>query len=172
MKLIKTTMLFNKEDKKVNNKNHYDANLIIPFDDLETMNIDEMFLTAHRFFHTGNAKFTYTSFIMFKKIIEKNPHYLNEEGDNAYFYMGNMCYHDLHDLDAAIEYFTKAVELDPTDIESYLYRGYCWTDKGEFEKAYTDLKLAKKKEAIQYDPDIDLRIQEVEKQILKLSNRG
>ena len=117
---------------------------IISIFEMEAMNIDKLFDDAVNYFHTQYEEFYLTSFYMFQTIVEKDPNYLNEDGDNAYYYLGLMYDHVLNDLDAAIEHFTKAVELDPNDYLSFQGRGSCWEQKGDLKKAAIDFKKAKK----------------------------
>lgn len=46
-----------------------------------------------------------------------------------------------------IEYFTKSIELDDTESNSYYYRGYAYYDKGDNKKAMKDFD-----KAIELDP--------------------
>ena len=153
-----------------NKEYHKESDLMVSIDEMEAMEIDKLFNNAVIYFNMGHSESMFTSFYMFQKVIEKNPDYLaKENGDNAYFYLGLMYYNNLNDLDVAIENFSKATELDPTDGYSFVNRGYCWSDKGEFEKALADLKMAKLYNGDEFDPEIDLKIQDVEKHISKKS---
>jgi len=62
------------------------------------------------------------------------------------FYLGS-CHLALNDPEAALGYFTRALELDPTeqDIPSiYSYMGVCFKEMGEYRKALSVLKNAEK----------------------------
>jgi len=62
------------------------------------------------------------------------------------FYLGS-CHLDLNDPAAALGYFTRALELNPTkqDIPSiYSYMGVCLKEMGEYRRALAVLKNAEK----------------------------
>jgi tetratricopeptide (TPR) repeat protein len=44
----------------------------------------------------------------------------------------------------AISDFEKAISLDPSSIDVYMMRGYCYFEKGEFEKAVSDFQTVLK----------------------------
>jgi tetratricopeptide (TPR) repeat protein len=129
--------------------------LVMSIYEMEAMDIDNLFDDALRNYHTQYKQFYLTSFYMFHTVVERTPNYLNKDGDNAYYYLGLMYYHVLNDLDAAIEHFTKAVELDPNDCDSLLNRAFCWEEKGDFRKALNDFKTAKKIGSCELPYDID-----------------
>ncbi len=51
------------------------------------------------------------------------------------------------DLDAAIEYYTRSIEIMPT-AEAHTFRGWAYSFKGDYERA-----IAECKRAIEVDPD-------------------
>jgi tetratricopeptide (TPR) repeat protein len=136
-------------------------NLVMSIFKMEAMDIDKLFDNAISYFHTDYKGFLLTSFYMFQTVVEKNPNYLNKDGDNAYYYLGLMYDRNLNELDTAIKHFTKAVELDPNDGPSFEGRAFCWMDKGDLNKALIDLKRAKKIGRGGLHPDIDEIIKEV-----------
>jgi len=121
------------------------SNLLINLGELDSMNIESLFHKAVNQFNYGNKREAY---FMFKQVVEIDPAYIHnpEEagGDNAYFYLGLFYLNDIEDIDGAIELFTKAIELCPHDDASWENRGYCWIDKGEYEKAIADFEIALK----------------------------
>ena len=136
--------------------------------ELNAMEIDELFENALNYFNIGYGEYKFESFFMFKKVIERNPNYLNQNNDDtAHFYLGLMCRDDMNDIDSAIKYMTKAIELNPTDGWSFVIRGYCYKEKGDYNKALTDLRMAKENGGDEFDPEIDSRIREVEELISK-----
>ena len=50
---------------------------------------------------------------------------------------GNEC-KDQGDYDSAIEYYNKAIELDPSNAQVYNNRGLAWTKKRNYKKAIKD----------------------------------
>ncbi len=121
------------------------SDLLISLNELDSMNIESLFHKAVNNFNYGNKREAY---FMFKKVVEIDPAYIHNPedagGDNAYFYLGMFYRHNIKDIDGAIELFTKAVELCPHDGASWENRGYCWMDKGEYEKAISDFENALK----------------------------
>ena len=45
---------------------------------------------------------------------------------------------DKGDFDAAIADYTKAIELNPEDADTYHIRGFAYADKGDFDAAISD----------------------------------
>ena len=121
------------------------SNLLINLDELDSMNIERLF---DKGVNQSNYGYTREAYLIFKKVVEIDPAYIHnpEEagGDNAYFYLGAVYRNNIKDIDGAIELFTKSVELCPRDCASWEYRGYCWMDKGEYEKAIADFENALK----------------------------
>ena len=144
--------------------------LEITVKEMYELDIDNLFDDAVTYFHTGDRQFMITSFFMFQKVIEKNPEYMNPDGDNAYYYLGLMYRNNLNELDAAIEHFTKAIELDPNDCLALKERGFCWAEKGDMKKALADYKKAKIINCAGISLDIDTLIKEAEIQIAENSN--
>ena len=122
------------------------SDLEIDLNELDDMDIKDLFCKALNYFNSPSRKKAY---VMFKKVTEKNPNYIHNPedagGDNAYFYLGMFYLYDIENLDVAIELFTKSTELCPHDDASWEHRGYCWIDKGEYDKAYADLENALKR---------------------------
>ena len=58
-----------------------------------------------------------------------------------YFSKGNRAY-DENDNDQAIEYYDKAIELNPKNAVAYYNRGVAYCDKGEHKKAIEDYSKA------------------------------
>jgi tetratricopeptide (TPR) repeat protein len=58
--------------------------------------------------------------------------------------LGLIHYNNFNDVDSAIKFLSKALELNPADGYASLIRGYCYKDKGDYIKALNDLKMAKK----------------------------
>lgn len=54
-----------------------------------------------------------------------------------YFKKGDFYYRNFEHA-SAIGYFTRAIELDPTNINAYLYRGFCRNITKEFAGAVVD----------------------------------
>ena len=138
--------------------------LVMSIYEMEAMNIDKLFDKAVSNFNTHYKEYYLTSFYQFQTIVKKNPNYLNQDGDSAYWYFG-MMYNGVNKLDAAIEHFTKAIELNPNHCLSFEGRGFCWEKKGDFKNALIDFKKAKKINPDEVHPDIDEIIKRVKDQI-------
>jgi tetratricopeptide (TPR) repeat protein len=70
--------------------------------------------------------------------IEANPDYAC-----AYFDIG-LAYQENHDLDRAIENFSRAIKIAPNNVYAYINRGGNYFEKGDFVKAFDDLTQAQK----------------------------
>ena len=120
--------------------------LVIPLPKMNEMDIDDLFDKAVSYFHCQEDwKFGLSSFFMLKKVIEKNSEYISyEEGDNAHYYLAMLYLNLFNDrnLDAAIEHFTKGLELYPHDAASFAARGACWMAKKNLKNALADFKKA------------------------------
>jgi tetratricopeptide (TPR) repeat protein len=121
------------------------SNLLINLDELDSMDIESLF---HKAVNQFNYGYTREAYFIFKKVVEIDPAYIHNSwedgGDNAYFYLGMLYRYHIKDIDGAIELFTKSVELCPHDGTSWENRGYCWMDKGKYEKAISDFENALK----------------------------
>ena len=60
---------------------------------------------------------------------------------NDYYDSGNSKY-DLHDFEGAIEDYTKAIEIEPTDENAYYKRGLAKIEISEKESGCIDLSKA------------------------------
>ena len=144
------------------------SDLEIDLDKLDGMKINDLFRKALGYFNSPSRKDAY---IIFKKVVEKNSNYIHNPedagGDNAYFYLGTFYHDDIEDIDGAIELFTKAVELCPHDDASWENRGYCWMDKGEYEKALADFENALKGDFGGTIGNIDSAIEDAKKALKK-----
>ena len=60
-------------------------------DEMDEMEIDELFQMAVGDFNYGHPQSVKTSYFMFKKIVERNPKFKEDDGDNPYYYMGRIC---------------------------------------------------------------------------------
>ena len=156
-----------------NNKNKK-PKLKVSIQKMQNMEIDNLFNDAVNFFLNGDFDFCYTSFYMFNVVIEKDPNYIGKEnekyryindGDNAYYYLGLLYRKNLNDLDNAIKFFSKAIDLCLKDYDSLFSRGVCWSDKNEHEKALDDYKMAKNLGGSDIY-DVDLAIEEAEKKLI------
>jgi tetratricopeptide (TPR) repeat protein len=161
----------------MSNKNKKAPKLMVSIEEMKNRNIDRVFNDAINYFLSGDTDFLYTSLHMFHIVIEKNPDYVAkgnekygylEDGYNAYYYLGILYQQNLNDLDSAIKYFSKAIELNPNDYESVFLRGECWSDKNIHDKALFDFKLAKKLGGSDIDYDVDSAIKEAENKLLSV----
>ena len=75
----------------------------------------------------------------FETVIEIDPAYRHEDGDNPYFYLGKISEIEGR-LDDAILLYTRALALNPYDEESLIGRGSCYTVKKNHEFALADFK--------------------------------
>jgi tetratricopeptide (TPR) repeat protein len=63
------------------------------------------------------------------------------ERTTDYFYRGGAYYHKA-EYDAAIFYFSKAIEINPKDAKAYNNRGIAYYNKGEYDRAISDYTKA------------------------------
>jgi tetratricopeptide (TPR) repeat protein len=75
----------------------------------------------------------------FEAIVETDPAYRHEDGDNPYFYLGKIAEIEGR-IDDAIGFYSSALVVDPYDEESLIGRGSCYTVKKSHEKAVADFK--------------------------------
>ena len=124
------------------------------------------FKKAYHYMHSGDEEFAKKGRDIFLEIIKTSPKFKSEEGDNPYYYLGIYCEGDPRQKKRAIDYFTKAIKLDPKDAESMQERGFCWMDLGEKKKALKDLKKAKLfEDEAGLHPDLDEYISELSEKI-------
>lgn len=71
------------------------------------------------------------------------PYYNDDPKQKAklYSYIADAKYYSKN-YDAAIEFFSKAIDTDPGDKYSYKTRAKVWADKGEYRKAIADVTKA------------------------------
>jgi tetratricopeptide (TPR) repeat protein len=72
-------------------------------------------------------------------VVEKNPGYRHEDGDNPYFYLGKIAEIEGR-IDDAIRFYSSALVVDSYDEESLIGRGSCYTVKKHHQKAVADFK--------------------------------
>jgi tetratricopeptide (TPR) repeat protein len=75
----------------------------------------------------------------FENVIDQDPVYRHEDGDNAYFYLGKI-YEVEGRCEEAIALYTRALALDPWDEESLIGRGSCLTVQNQHDRAIADFK--------------------------------
>jgi tetratricopeptide (TPR) repeat protein len=128
----------------------------------DPIDLQTKFQKAYDYIHNGDPEFSKIGRRILFNIIKTNPNFISEEGDNPYYYLG-LYYHDSgKQTKRAIEYFTKAIKLDPKDAESIQERGFCWMDLGEKKKALKDLKKAKLfEDEAGLHPDLDKYINDL-----------
>jgi tetratricopeptide (TPR) repeat protein len=72
-----------------------------------------------------------------ERVVDMDPGYLHEDGDNPYFYLGKI--HEVEGrLEEAIVLYSRALSVDPRDEESRIGRGSCYTVTRQHEKAIAD----------------------------------
>jgi len=75
----------------------------------------------------------------FEAVIEIDPAYRHQDGDNPYFYLGKIAEIEGR-IDDAIHLYSSALILDPYDEESLIGRGSCYTVKKNHDTAVEDFK--------------------------------
>lgn len=75
-------------------------------------------------------------------LVARNPKLANAWSNKAYFYLKTRQY------DSAIQYYTKAIELNPKDYRNYVNRGMCHGYEGD-----TDIELEDYTKAIDIAPN-------------------
>ncbi|WP_300464635.1 tetratricopeptide repeat protein [Desulfobacula sp.] len=75
----------------------------------------------------------------FEAVVNINPAYRHEDGDNPYFYLGKISEMEGR-IDDAIMLYSRALTLNPYDEESLIGRGSCYTVKKNHEVAVADFK--------------------------------
>jgi tetratricopeptide (TPR) repeat protein len=75
----------------------------------------------------------------FEAVIEIDPDYRHEDGDNPYFYLGKISEIEGR-IDDAIRFYSRALTLDLYDEESLIGRGSCYTVKKNHDDAVVDFK--------------------------------
>ncbi|MDH4318824.1 MAG: tetratricopeptide repeat protein [Desulfobulbaceae bacterium] len=77
---------------------------------------------------------------------------LDSKNDWAHFLLGKILAVTHNDTDAAIKEFSKAIELNETMPEYYLFRGKLLGKTGEFKKGLEDFNIAIKLDPSEADP--------------------
>jgi tetratricopeptide (TPR) repeat protein len=128
------------------------------------INSEAKFQEAYDCIHRGDQESSKKGRDILIKLVRTNPNFLSIEGDNAYYYLGRYYMATGKQIKRAIEYFTKAIKLNPKDGDSIQDRGFCWMKLGERGKALKDLKKVKLFEdtVVPY-PDLDKYIAELSK---------
>ncbi|HLG02213.1 MAG TPA: tetratricopeptide repeat protein, partial [Bacteroidia bacterium] len=72
---------------------------------------------------------------------------INPEHFDALFNLGVVHNRFLENPDKGIEYFNRAIIVDPKSPRGYYGRGVCYEKKGEKQKAIADYKMALEKDA-------------------------
>jgi tetratricopeptide (TPR) repeat protein len=75
----------------------------------------------------------------FHQVIDMDPGYRHDDGDNPYFYLGKI--HEVEgDLEEAVVMYSRALAVDPWDEESLIGRGACLTVLNRHDDAVADFK--------------------------------
>ncbi len=75
----------------------------------------------------------------FEAVVKIDPAYRHADGDNPYFYLGKISEIEGR-IDDAIEFYARALAVDPYDEESLIGRGSCYTVKKNHDIAVADFK--------------------------------
>jgi tetratricopeptide (TPR) repeat protein len=89
----------------------------------------------------------------FAALQQAKQHYQSSELSPVLYYMG-VCFFGKNDVDAAYQYFQKALSTHPKaeDLSSiHLYLGICHKEKGDFRKAIEELEKARDAEEDRLD---------------------
>jgi tetratricopeptide (TPR) repeat protein len=78
----------------------------------------------------------------------------NKNCDNCYYNMGAIALDVKKDNEKALEYFTKAIEINPNYVEAYFARGYTYTKLKDKESAKADYNMC-----LKIQPNYDAAVQ-------------
>lgn len=112
--------------------------------DIDTMDIEVLFAKAVNYY--TSVQLPNVAYSLFKKVVERDPNYVHEGDDTAYFYLGKINYQYMEEskLEDILELYSKAIELVPTDGEAYFNRGIVFIELGEYQSAIDDFEQALK----------------------------
>jgi tetratricopeptide (TPR) repeat protein len=106
-------------------------------------------------------------YAMFIRIVQRDPNYVYNGYDTAYYNLGNIFISEFGDFDNAIELYSRAIDLVSNRADAFEKRGRCWLEKKG--KKYLKNALADFKKAIAIDeslyPDLKSTIHDIEKRI-------
>ena len=141
------------------------SDLFLKPDDMDKIEIDELFKKAVGHFNDGDIRGAKTAYFMFKNVVKRDPEFTS--GDNnfdcQFHYLGRFHEYFLYDVDTAIEYYDKCLNLCPEDYEALTNRGFCRLSKNQYDLAIKDFKKAQKINSENYD--FDRIIQEVKSRL-------
>jgi tetratricopeptide (TPR) repeat protein len=88
------------------------------------------------------------------RIFQRDPKYVYNGYDTAYYRLGNLFVSEFKDFENAIELYTRAIDLVGDRGDAYMKRGYCWLEKNDIEKALADFRRAIAIDGV-YNPPVD-----------------
>jgi tetratricopeptide (TPR) repeat protein len=130
---------------------------------VDSIDLEEELKKAVNYMNIGDKQFSKKGRDLLIKITKIKPRFISTDGDNPYYYLGVYYYRVmLKQQKKAIEYYTKAIKLNPKDAQSIQDRGFCWMELGERARALKDLKKAKLfEDEAGLHPDLDEYISEL-----------
>jgi len=134
--------------------------------DIDTMDIEVLFAKAVNYY--TSVQLPNVAYSLFKKVVERDPKYVHEGDDTAYFYLGKINYQYLEEskLEDILELYSKAIELVPTDGEAYFNRGIVFIELGEYQSAINDFEQSLKHHDYTPKEDIEVEIK-IAKELLE-----
>lgn len=96
------------------------------------------------YYNRGNAYYFTGQYDKAVSDFDKAINYYNDDPKQKaklYSYIADAKYYS-QNYDAALEYYTKAIDTDPGDKYSYKTRAKVWHEKGEYRKAIADVTKA------------------------------
>ena len=141
-------------------------------EEIKSQPIDELFKQAVIYVKTAGVDYKIKALELFKEVVYRDPEYRSGDDDNAYYYMGNIAFYTMEELNLAQEYYTEALRVDPKDILSLQNRGFCWMAQERYNEALLDLNQAvemdMKKDYL--NPEIEEIIREAEKKLAEITS--
>lgn len=110
--------------------------------DLATLFNDALYACDLDHPSTIGETFTQVGYAMFIRIVQRDPNYVHNGYDTAYYRLGNLFVSVFKDFDNAIDLYSRAINLTTQRGDAYMKRGYCWLEKNDSEKALADFRKA------------------------------
>jgi tetratricopeptide (TPR) repeat protein len=89
----------------------------------------------------GLGYYTINQFILFQQQMDKAIA-MDPNSFKPYYYMGRYRESILDDYSGALKFFDKAVQLNPKDVKSWSYKGYCLKELGQQDNARAAFETA------------------------------
>jgi tetratricopeptide (TPR) repeat protein len=114
-------------------------NLVMSVDTINRLKTNELFETAVLYDGYDELNYTKTASLIFLTLFDREPNFIYNTDDTAYYYIGKYCKQIFKQYGLAIELLSMDIELT-NEMHSLAERGYCYYMLRKKKDALDDFK--------------------------------